>query len=110
MTCLDPACRKARKRAQEKAWLERWLKDHGTSYFSGDYARIRDWREAHPGYQRQWRARRRREIHNAMPPADPIKPVLLRLRIPSALRLSEIQTLSLRLTRSGSGFQVDGYP
>ena len=46
--------------------MERWLKDHGTSYFSGDYARIRGWRETHPGYQRQWRARRRREIHNVM--------------------------------------------
>jgi hypothetical protein len=109
-TCLDPECRRQRKRAQEKAWLERWHKDHGTSYFSGDYDRIRDWREANPGYQRRWRAKRRREIHNAQPPVDPIKPVILRLRISPALRFSEIQTLNLRLTRSGSDFLVDGYP
>jgi hypothetical protein len=109
-TCLDPGCRRQRKRAQEKAWLERWLEDHGKSYFSGDYGRIRDWREAHPGYQNEWRARRRREIHNAHPSADPIKSLLLRIRIPSALRFSEIQTLNLQMTRSGSGFSVDGYP
>jgi hypothetical protein len=109
-TCLDPGCRKARKRIQEKAWLERWRKEHGTSYFSGDYGRIRGWRKANPGYQRRWRAKRRREIHNAQGPGDSIKPVLLRLRVSPALRLSEIQTLNLRLTRSGPDFLVDGGP
>lgn len=109
-TCAKPGCRKARKRDQEKAWLRRYREKYQKSYFSGSYDRIRDWREANPGYQARWRARRRREIHNAKPPADQIKPVLLRLRIPSALRLNEIQTLNLRLTRSQSGFQVDGYP
>ena len=118
ITCLDSKCRKQRKRAQEKEWLERYRKDHGKSYFSGDYERIRDWREAHPGYQSEWRAKRRgvpkggcsAEIHNAQLPENPIKPLLLRLRIPSTLRLSEIQTLNLRLTRSGSDFWVDGAP
>ena len=109
-TCLEPGCRRLRKRAQEKEWLERWRREQGTSYFSGDYNRIREWREANPGYQSEWRAKRRREIHNAQLPADPVKPVLLRLRIPSTLRLSEIQTLNLRLSRSGSGFLVDGAP
>lgn len=109
-TCLDRDCRSRRKREQEREWIRRWREEEGKSYFSGDYERIRDWRKEHPEYQRQWRAKRRREIHNAMLPAEPIKPVLLRLRIPQALRLSEIQTLTLRLSRFRTGFQVDGYP
>lgn len=109
-TCLDRDCRKKRKRGQEREWIRRWREEEGKSYFSGDYGRIQRWRKEHPHYQSEWRARRRREIHNAMPPADAVKPILLRLRIPLALRLSEIQTLTLRLTRTGSSFLVDGYP
>ena len=108
--CLDPECQKKRKQAQERKWLEGFREKDGKGYGSGSYDRIRQWREANPGYQRKWRAKRRREIHNADLAAEPIKPVLLRLRIPSALRLSEIQTLTLRLTRSGRDFLVDGGP
>ncbi len=112
--CLDPVCQKARKRAQERAWIERYRQEKGESYYQGGYERVQEWRKRNPGYQRRWRAGRRAmgqgEIHNAHPSADPIKSLLLRIRIPSALRFSEIQTLNLQMTRSGSGFSVDGYP
>lgn len=110
-TCGGPDCRKKRKREQEKAWIRSYREKTGQSYYEGGYDRLREWRRDHPDYQRQWRTRRQRgEIHNAKLPEDIIQPVLLRLRIPQALRLSEIQTLSLRLTRSGSDFVVDGAP
>lgn len=104
--CLDPVCQKKRKRKQEQAWLKRYREKEGKSYFQGDYDRVREWRKKNPDGQRRWRAKKRRKIHNAILPASPIQSLRLHLRVP--ITLSEIQTLTVRLTRSGNDFWVDG--
>src|SRR3990172_7509460 len=104
--CLDPVCQKKRKRSQERRWIENYRKEEGLSYFQGDYDRVREWRKKNPEYQRRWRAKKRREIHNAVGPANPIQSLRLHLRFP--VPLCEIQTLTVRLIRSGTDFWVNG--
>jgi len=103
---LDPVCQKKRKRSQERRWIENYRKEEGLSYFQGDYDRVREWRKKNPEYQRRWRAKKRREIHNAVGPANPIQSLRLHLRFP--VPLCEIQTLTVRLIRSGTDFWVNG--
>lgn len=108
-TCGETICRKKRKRDQEKAWIERCREEEGKSYYQGGYDRVREWRKAHPDYQRRWRAKRKgAEIHNGNPPANPLESMVLRLRLPTALQSGEIQTLSCQLKRLGSDSWVYG--
>ena len=54
--CSEPACRRASKAASQRRWL---AKAANREYFRGpeQVARVRAWREAHPGY---WRAARQK--------------------------------------------------
>jgi hypothetical protein len=50
--CTQPACRAASKRASQAKWL---AKEENRSYHRGPaaVARVRAWRQAHPGYSRR---------------------------------------------------------
>lgn len=50
--CRKAPCRKARKAASQRAWLS---KPENRDYFRGEanVARVRAWREAHPGYAKR---------------------------------------------------------
>lgn len=48
--CSDKSCQRQRKRANQDAWLAA-----NPGYFEGRSAKLRAWREAHPGYSTQYR-------------------------------------------------------
>ena len=54
--CAQPACRQASKAASQRRWLR---KPDNRDYFSGPahVERVRQWRQAHPGYWRRQRSR-----------------------------------------------------
>ena len=60
--CLKAACRKARKRAAQRAWL---AKPENRNYFrdAKNAQRVRDWQKAHPGYWKNTARYRRRTLH-----------------------------------------------
>lgn len=99
--CGRPACGKQRKRLQERAWRRK-----NPDYFRGRYEYVKGWREAHPGYQKGLRCKRRHEIQTPIRPKSPIKSMRLVLRC--KWPLGEIQTQLLRVTQVGQAFWVDG--
>lgn len=99
-SCRDEECRKKRKRESQRRWLEA-----NPGYFRGRYPNTKEWRESHPDYQRQWRAKRR-EIQDEISPKEQIK--TLRLVIPEKWFKGEIQD-EIRLVRQCEcGFFVTG--
>lgn len=48
--CSKPQCQKARKRANDKQWLEKH-----PGYFRGRYYNTKAWLKAHPGYLKGYR-------------------------------------------------------
>jgi len=54
--CAQPACRQASKAASQRRWLQ---KPGNRDYFTGPthVERVRQWRQAHPGYWRRQGAR-----------------------------------------------------
>jgi len=50
-SCGKARCRKKQKRESQSSWLER-----NPDYFRGRYIKVKRWRDAHPGYQRKYRA------------------------------------------------------
>ena len=64
--CARPACRAASKRASQAKWL---AKPENRSYHQGPaaVARVRAWRQAHPGY-----GRRKIAVPIAVPAAPPV--------------------------------------
>src|SRR5439155_2231560 len=54
--CAQPACRQASKAASQRRWLR---KPDNCDYFScpAHVERVRQWRQAHPGYWRRQRFR-----------------------------------------------------
>ena len=61
--CLEPECRKARKRALMRAWL---AKTENQNYFrdAKNAERVRDWQQAHPGYWKNTARYRRRTLQD----------------------------------------------
>ena len=99
-SCKDPKCRAKRKRESHKKWLKA-----NPEYFKGRYSEVREWRKDHPDYQRLWR-KRAREIQDEIPPAEPVKTMVL--VIPDGMLKNEIQD-EIRLVRQcGCGFYVAG--
>ena len=64
--CFKAACRKARKRAVQRAWL---AKPENRNYFRDDKnaERVRDWQKAHPGYWKNTMRYRRRTLQDGCP-------------------------------------------
>jgi hypothetical protein len=99
-SCKSPKCRAKRKRESHKKWLEA-----NPEYFKGRYSEVKEWRKDHPDYQRLWR-KRAREIQDEIPPAEPVKTMVL--VIPDGMFKNEIQD-EIRLVRQcGCGFYVAG--
>lgn len=98
--CTEVGCKKKRKQSSQKSWLGK-----NPEYFRGRYGELKRWRDKHPGYQRQWRAKRR-EIQDLGVTNNPIKSI--RLVIPGKLLRGEIKDVALTVRRHGSGFWVAG--
>ena len=90
-SCKEKECQKRRKVESQKRWVE-----SNAGYFQGRYAYVRSWRMKNPDYQRRWRATRRDEIQDEIPPESPVKSV--RLLIPEMWLAGEIQD-EIRLVR-----------
>lgn len=60
-TC-SAACRKARKRENNKSFSRK-----NPEYWRGRYEDVKAWRAKHPGYQKQWRQRQRERLRFAKP-------------------------------------------
>lgn len=99
--CRARECQKKRKKLQLRAWRRK-----NQDYFHGRYEYVKAWRQAHPGYQKHRRSRKRREIQTQIPTETPIKSMRIHFRC--NLRFGEIQTQILRVTQAGRAFWVDG--
>jgi hypothetical protein len=61
--CLEPDCRKARKRELQRAWL---AKPENQNYFrdTENAERVRDWQKEHPGYWKNTARYKRRTLQD----------------------------------------------
>lgn len=71
--CSSLSCQQERKRRSYKAWLHQ-----NPDAFKGRYDNTKDWLQAHPGYLRIWRQKRRaavrRDIQNELTCLESIPP------------------------------------
>ena len=100
-SCTEPSCQIKRKKSQQKRWRTR-----NVGYFKERYANTKAWRQAHPDYQKQWRAKKRREIQTQIRPPAQVQSMRLHLRLLAPL--GEIQTQFCLVKQSGSDIWVDG--
>lgn len=77
-TCAGSACQARRKKEYQLKWIE-----SNPGCFADRYPSLKQWREEHPDYQRQWRVRHR-EIQVEIPPSSPL--TTIRLLIPVAFK------------------------
>jgi len=82
-SCFRVECKKRRKNVSQQRWLQA-----NPDYYRGRYEELKCWRAKNPGYQRNWRARRR-EIQDKYLPKSSIKTI--RLELPVKLLQDEIQ-------------------
>ncbi|HEX9868453.1 MAG TPA: hypothetical protein VGC99_07630 [Candidatus Tectomicrobia bacterium] len=70
--CSKPECRKASKAASHRRWLHH---PNNRDYFRGpiQVARVRQWRQHHPGYWRRQAARASNTLQDALTPQRPQK-------------------------------------
>ena len=99
-SCKDKECQAKRKRESQKRWVEA-----NPGYFRGRYPNTKQWRQQNPDYQRL-RRQKAREIQDEIPPAEPVKTLVL--VVPEKMLKNEIQD-EIRLVRQcGCGFYVAG--
>lgn len=69
--CATPACRKASKAASQRRWLQQ---PRNRDYFRGPVhvERVRQWRQAHPGYWRRQAARVSDALQEPSTPQEPL--------------------------------------
>lgn len=100
-SCFREDCKKKRKRKSHKKWVK-----SNPGYYKGRYDNTKAWREANPGRQKEWRAKKRREIQDAILKKSSVKTI--RLAVPVKVLQSEIQD-EIRLVRQcGCGFWLGG--
>ena len=99
--CGASECQRKHKRMRDKVW-----RLGNPSYFRDRYEYVKAWREAHPGYQKARRCKKRREIQVQIPSQTPITSMRIHLRC--KLRFGEIQAQMLKVTQVGQAFWVDG--
>jgi hypothetical protein len=97
-SCSDAKCRAKRKRESQRKWMEA-----NPEYFKGRYVNVKEWRKNHPDYQRLWR-RKAREIQDEIPPAEPVRTMVL--VIPEKVLKNEIQDEILLVRQCGCGLCV----
>lgn len=100
-SCRRRECRSKRKKESQAKWVAA-----NPDCFKGRYAYLKEWRESHPGYQKEVRARKRREIQDERPPSRPVRTV--RIVVPEKWLRGEIQDEILVAVRCGCGFYVGG--
>ena len=78
--CGKPACRDASKRASQRRW---WRKPDNRDYFRGpdNAKRVRDWRQAHPGYWKR-KSPQSGSTHDAAP--QQVNPVQSYCNVPGS--------------------------
>jgi hypothetical protein len=83
--CAKPACRQASKAASQRRWLQ---KPGNRDYFTGptQVERVRQWRQAHPGYWRRQRARAPHALQDDLTPEETQKQQLDDRLTPPALQ------------------------
>ena len=99
--CGREICRVKRKRESQEKWVKA-----NPDYFTGRYENTKEWREQHPGYQKQWRAGKRCEIQDEIPHSSPVKSI--RLVVPVKWLTDEIQDEIILARRCRCGFYVTG--
>ena len=69
--CATPACRQASKAASQRRWLQQ---PRNREYFRGPVhvERVRQWRQAHPGYWRRQAARVSDALQEPSTPQEPL--------------------------------------
>jgi hypothetical protein len=99
--CKRFECQKERTRRQQARWRKT-----NAGYFTGRYEYLKEWRKAHPDYQKSLRAEKAGKIQTQIPPLSPIKTIRLNIRADQVV--GEIQTLVLTLVKSGQSLWLDG--
>ncbi|MGR3218555.1 MAG: hypothetical protein ACUZ8H_01890 [Candidatus Anammoxibacter sp.] len=100
-SCKRDRCQKKRQKIQQKKW-----RAANKDYFKGRYEYVKQWRKAHPKYQKELREQKADKIQTQIPPVKSI--VSVRLNIRTDLDLGEIQTLVLTLVNAGQSLWVTG--
>jgi len=101
VSCAREICRAKRKKESQEKWIAA-----NPDYFTGRYANTKEWREQRPDYQKQWRAGKRREIQDKIPPSTSVKSV--RIVVPVKWLKDEIQDEIILVKRCQCGFYVTG--
>jgi hypothetical protein len=101
--CSHPACQKQRKKINQANWVSR-----NPDYFKGRYTYFKEWRRENPNYQKEQRAKKKREIQDSCKGNSII--ISTHLLITDKRLKVEIQD-ALRLQRAtGRAFLIYGYP
>lgn len=97
-SCRSVQCQAKRKKESQRRWVEA-----NPEYFKGRYENTKAWRELHPDYQRQWRAKRHK-IQDEIPSTTSMKSI--RLVIPVKYFKGEIQDEIHLVRQCGCGYFV----
>lgn len=109
-SCSKPSCQKARKAANQQAWSQR---PKNRDYWRGadEVARVRAWRQAHPGY---WKKARQKTaaalqvvISEEPPVAQPVKPELVEVALQDVSAIQPPWLVGLISLFTGSTLQDD---
>lgn len=101
--CSCSQCQKQRKKINQAIWV-----DHNPDYFKGRYSYIQEWRAKNPNYQKEQRAKKRREIQDSIKAKSSI--ISVQLLITDQRLKVEIQDAIRAQKAIGRGFLIYGYP
>lgn len=101
VSCFREVCQSNRKKESQRKYVAA-----NPDCFAGRYDNTKEWLEQRPGYQKQWRARKRSEIQDEIPSSKPVKSI--RIVVPVKWLKDEIQDEIILATRCQCGFYVTG--